>query len=45
MKTSSDASYTASVSADWEWLYMEKINSAMTNRSPEKRTSLKSVFL
>lgn len=37
MKTSSDTSYTASVRADWEWLYMEKINSAMANRSPEKK--------
>ena len=44
MKTSSDASYTASVSADWEWLYMAKINSAMANRSPEKKDIIKICF-
>ena len=34
MMISSDASYAASIKADWEWLKIEKINSVMANRTP-----------
>ena len=50
MNTSSDISYTASVRAEWERLYMEKINSAMAKARPERneirriRFSLRSVM-